>query len=553
MVVKKVLNWCDMRISKIAMGFIGAVMLTTPAVAQRVMDEDGTFTLVPRAAAVKAELANSPMFNETLEAFYDDHAYMPIWAGNEARRNALMSAIRASDDHGLPLERYGLEELELLSDTNPNDAVLRAQVEVAFTNAFLKYGRHITAGVLVPQEVNFEIQHKPTIFEAGQLLSGLLKADNPNAYFDALLPSTAEYQALLDERQRLAKLITKEHSVALIPAKGMMRPGYKGPRVVMVRERLGVLGYGFLGSSDSYDELLAEVVRQFQEDNKLTADAVMGPATIGAMNKSSSDRMEQVLVNLERQRWMNHDRSGRHIEVNLADFTMRVVDDERVTFTSKVVVGKTGRDYRTPEFSKDMTHLIVNPYWHVPKSIAQREYLPLLKQDPMALANRGLLLMNRRGQVLNTAGADFSGFSKGNFPFLIKQPPGSRNALGRVKFMFPNKNNIYLHDTPAKKLFGRDRRAYSHGCVRVHKPFELAHHLLSAQENDPVGTFKYLLGKKRERQVDFVTPVPVHLLYNTAFMAEDGTIAYREDIYKRDRGVFEALLDAGVGVADVSG
>jgi len=278
-----------------------------------------------------------------------------------------------------------------------------------------------------------------------------------------------------------------------------MRPGYKGARVVMVRERLSVLGYGFLGTSDIYDELLVEVVRSFQEDNKLTADAVMGPATVGAMNKSSSDRMAQVLVNLERQRWMNHNRSGRHIEVNLADFTMSVIDDERVTFTSKVVVGKTGRDFRTPEFSKDMSHLIVNPFWHVPKSIATREYLPMLKQDPMALTNRGLWLMNRRGQVLNTAGADFSGYSASNFPFFIKQPPGGRNALGRVKFMFPNKN------------------------------------------------------KKKERQVDLEIPVPVHLLYNTAFMAQDGTIAYREDIYKRDRGVFDALLDAGVVVADLAG
>jgi len=440
-----------------------------------------------------------------------------------------------------------------MSGVDVSDPALRAQVEVTFTNAFLKYARHITSGVLVPSEVNWEIQHKPKIFEAAELLSGLQKADNPQDYFEALEPSTAEYKALLEERQRLSHLIDKEHSVALIPTRGMMRPGYIGERITMVRQRLGVLGYGFLGTSDQYDELLVEVVRQFQEDNKLTADSVMGPATIGALNKSSSDRMEQVLVNLERQRWMNHNRSGRHIEVNLADFSMKVIDDERVTFTSKVVVGKTGRDFRTPEFSKDMTHLIVNPYWHVPKSIAQREYLPLLKQDPMALTNRGLLLMNRRGQVLNTAGADFSRFSEGNFPFLIKQPPGSRNALGRVKFMFPNKNNIYLHDTPAKKLFGRDRRAYSHGCVRVHKPFELAYHLMGAQEADPKGAFQWLLSKRKERQVNLNTPVPVHLLYNTAFMADDGTIAYREDVYKRDRGVFEGLLDAGVEVADVKG
>lgn len=541
-----------MRISKSAIGLI-ATLFATPVSAQSMLNEDGTFTLFPEASVLRTQLLDDPSLPSNLVKFYDDRSFLPVWTSQEPRRRALISALKGSEAHGLPQEVYGLEELDLMSSANLDDHVLRAQVELAFSTAFLKYGQHITSGVLKPNDVNPEILHAPKVFEPQELLSGLLRADNPQAYFDALLPKTAEYEALLKERVRLSRLISKEHAVALIPAGKMMRPGYSGQRVAMVRERLGVLGYGFLGSSTEYDDLLAEIVRQFQEDNKLTADAVMGPATIGAMNKSSSDRMEHVLVNLERQRWMNHDRTGRHIEVNLADFSMKVIDDERVTFTSKVVVGKTGRDFRTPEFSKDMTHLIVNPYWHVPKSIAGREYLPLLKQDPMALANRGLLLLNRRGQILNTAGADFSGYSENNFPFFIKQPPGGRNALGRVKFMFPNRNNIYLHDTPAKKLFNRDRRAYSHGCVRVHKPFELAYHLLAPQEADPKGTFHWLLNKKRERQVDLDTPVPVHLLYNTAFMAEDGSIAYREDIYKRDRGVFEALLDAGVTVADVSG
>ena len=546
------LNWCNMRISKVAIGLIG-VLLSSPVSAQSVINEDGTFTLIPKAAALQSVVENSPTFTEDLSNFYAERAFVPVWVDDQVRRDALIDAIRGSEAHGLPREAYGLESLELMSSSDLDDPSLRAQVEVAYTQAFLEYGRHITSGVLVPSEVNWEIQHKPEMVEQTELLKGLLRADSASAFFDALIPTTKEYQALLDERARLTHLISKEHAVALIPEGRMMRPGYQGSRIISVRERLGILGYGFLGSSDVYDELLVAVVEQFQKDNKLTADAVMGPATIGAMNKSSSDRMAQVLVNLERHRWMNHDRSGRHIEVNLADFNMRVVDNEQVTFTSKVVVGKTGRDYRTPEFSKDMTHLIVNPFWHVPKSIATREYLPMLQQDPMALANRGLWLMNRRGQVLNTAGADFTRYSESNFPFLIKQPPGGRNALGRVKFMFPNKNNIYLHDTPAKKLFGRDRRAYSHGCVRVHKPFELAYHLLGAQEADPEGTFKWLLNKRKERQVDLKKPVPVHLLYNTAFMAEDGTIAYREDIYKRDRAVFDALLGAGVVVADLSG
>ncbi len=546
------LNWCDMRISKLALAVIGG-LLAAPASAQSILNEDGTFSLLPRAEIVKEELSRSSVFSDNLDTFYAERSYLPVWVNNRERREALIEAVHASDEHGLPTETYDHDALKLMGQVSTEDPHLRAQVEVAFTRAFLSYARHITSGVLVPSEVNPEILHQPKVFEPSVLLAGLLRADNPDAYFAALVPQTREYAALLEERSRLERLINTEKENTRIPARGMMRPGYVGDRITMVRERLRVLGYPAVGLSRSYDEPLTEIVRRFQEDHKLTPDAVMGPATIGALNKSSTDRLEHVLVNLERQRWMNHNRSGRHIEVNLADFTMKVLDDERVTFRSKVVVGKTGRDYRTPEFSKDMTHMVINPYWHVPKSIAGREYLPLLKQDPMALANRGLLLLNRRGQVLNTAGADFSGYTARNFPFFVKQPPGNRNALGRVKFMFPNRNNIYLHDTPAKKLFGRDRRSYSHGCVRVHKPFELAYHLLAPQAADPEGTFKYHLNRKRERQVDLDTPVPVHLLYNTAFMAEDGSIAYREDIYNRDRGVFQALLDAGVRVSDLSG
>ena len=541
-----------MRISKIAICLMGGLLIT-PAWAQNTLHEDGSMTLLPRAETFKSVIARSNIVDETVKEFYAERQFIPVWTNNLERRTALLDALRSSHQHGLPQEKYDFEGLELISSLRFGDFEQMATAEMSFTRSFLAYGRHITSGVVVPKEVNWEIQHTPNVIEPGYLMRALVQADNPAVFFSSLAPNRPEYIALMNEREKLSRMIASEQDRQRIPTKGMMRPGYQGKRVSMVRERLNSLGYGDLGTSPVYDLELAAVVEIFQTDNKLTADAVMGPATIGAMNKSASDRLEHVLVNLERQRWMNHDRSGRHLEVNIVDFSMSVIDDEQVTFRSKVVIGKTGRDFRTPEFSKDMTHMVINPFWHVPKSIAQREYLPMLKQDPMALAKRGLWLMNGRGQVLNTEGADFSGFSKGNFPFLIKQPPGGRNALGRVKFMFPNRNNIYLHDTPAKKLFRRDRRAYSHGCVRVEKPFELAYHLLEPQEKDPKGAFHWILNKKRERQVNLKTPVPVHLLYNTAFMAEDGTIAYREDIYKRDRGVFEALLNAGVAVADLSG
>lgn len=528
------------------------MLISSPVTAQRFLREDGTLELVPAALRLQDELARGGEDLNELAAFYGTRAFVPIWVHKPERRVALLSALDRASDHGLPTELYEIDALRQMQG-EMESLEAQARLEVKFSKSYLLYARHMSSGIIRPRDVHREILHQPDIKTVEELLIGLVRASSTMAYLRSLIPDTQEYAALLAEKQRLERLIEAEQISERIPTRGMMRPGHKSNRVVMVRERLTVLGYGELGTSRIYDEALMEVVRQFQEDHKLRPDAVMGPATLGALNKSAADRLEHVLVNIERRRWMNFDRSGRHIRVNLPDFTMAVLDDDVPTFRSDVVIGKTGKDYRTPEFSKDMTHLIVNPYWHVPRSIAGREYLPLLKRDPLALSRRGMLLLNRSGRVLNTAGADFSGYTERNFPFFIKQPPGNKNALGRVKFMFPNRTNIYLHDTPAKKLFRRDRRAYSHGCIRVQRPFELAYHLLSAQTEDPKGTFNYFLKRKRERQINLETPVPVHLVYHTAFMADDGTIAYREDLYRRDQPVFRALLDAGVRVQGLSG
>lgn len=523
-----------------------------PASAQRILQEDGTFELTPAAKRLRDELVLASNVSEELRAFYEARAYVPIWVHSPARRVAFLAALDLASDHGLPVREYKASELRRLQSESESFESF-ARLELAFSQSFIKYATHISAGVVAPSSVNREILHKPYIAPAADFLNGMADASSPMSFLTALEISTPEYRALLNEKRRLDALIDSDPVGTRISTRGMMRPGYKGDRVVQVRERLKVLGYGDLGLSRIYSDDLIEVVRKFQTDHKLRPDAVMGPATIGAMNKSASDRLEQVLVNLERRRWLNYSMQGRHISVNLPDFTMAVVDDGITSFRSDVVIGKTGKDYRTPEFSEDMTHMVVNPFWHVPRSIAGREFLPKLKRDPLSLSREGLLVMNRRGQVLNTAGADFSGYSERNFPFLIKQPPGNRNALGRVKFMFPNRNNIYLHDTPAKKLFRRDRRAYSHGCIRVQKPFALAYHLLEPQTKDPKGTFDYLLNRKRERQINLETPVPVHLVYHTVFLAEDGEIAYREDLYHRDRAIFDALLDAGLRLSGLSG
>jgi murein L,D-transpeptidase YcbB/YkuD len=224
------------------------------------------------------------------------------------------------------------------------------------------------------------------------------------------------------------------------------------------------------------------------------------------------------------------------------------VDKGRFLQESRVVVGLN--THRTPEFSDVMKHLIVIPTWHVPRSIATEEILPELQRDPGYLARKNMRLVPTGGTEApaNASALYWRLFSENDFPFRVKQNPGDDNALGVVKFMFPNQHAIYLHDTPSKSLFAKDARAFSHGCVRVEKPFELAHLLLASQESDPAAAFQRWLGGGRERQVDLAEPVPVHLTYRTAWVDDLGRHNFRSDVYGRDRTVAAALATAGVDV-----
>ena len=250
---------------------------------------------------------------------------------------------------------------------------------------------------------------------------------------------------------------------------------------------------------------------------------------------------------MARERWLKIDRSRRYVWVNLADFTARIADAGQITLESRSVIGKTPAKYRTPEFSDQIEYLDINPTWNVPRSIAVSEYLPGMIQSQGASSSY-LQLVDGAGRVVPRESIDWAQVTPANFPFDLKQPPSRGNALWLVKFMFPNPYNVYLHDTPSKYLFARDHRAYSHGCVRLQKPFDFAYTLLAPQEADPEAFFKSVLRTGRETQVPLEEPVPVHLVYRTAFSDARGRVSFRSDVYGRDAKVWDALVAAGVPV-----
>jgi murein L,D-transpeptidase YcbB/YkuD len=292
-------------------------------------------------------------------------------------------------------------------------------------------------------------------------------------------------------------------------------------------------------------------VQAFQNDLGITPDGVAGEATLGEINRQVEDRLAALVVAMERERWLNMPLGDRHIWVNLTDFTAQIRDRGKVTFETRTVVGANSADRRSPEFSDQMELIVANPTWNVPRSIAVKEYLPMLQQNPMAAGH--LRIIDRAGRTVDRSMVDFTAFSTRNFPFDLKQPPSDGNALGLVKFLFPNRWNIYLHDTPAKNLFGREVRAFSHGCIRLKDPFDFAYALLSRQSPDPKGLFQSHLNSRRESTIPIEAPVPVHLTYRTAFSTPKGRIAYRRDIYGRDARVFAALANAGVVLRSVQG
>jgi murein L,D-transpeptidase YcbB/YkuD len=336
-----------------------------------------------------------------------------------------------------------------------------------------------------------------------------------------------------------------------VPASSL-KPGASGAAVVALRNRLIAMGYMERSISKTYGEELQAAVQRFQKAHGLKMDGVAGGATMTEINRQIEERLPSVYVAIERERWTNMERGDRHIWVNLTDFTAAIVDHDHVTFRTRSVIGKNTAERRSPEFSDVMEYMEINPYWNVPRSISVGEYLPGMIASGGG-SSKHLQLVDGSGRVVSRKAVNWAAYTPQNFPFNLRQPPSGRNALGLVKFMFPNRYNIYLHDTPAKNLFAREVRAYSHGCIRLNDPFDFAYELLRPQSSDPVGEFHRHLDSGQMTRVSLVEQVPVHIVYRTAFTTPKGDVNYRRDVYGRDAKVFEALQAAGVATGALRG
>ncbi|MEM6759595.1 MAG: L,D-transpeptidase family protein [Pseudomonadota bacterium] len=505
-----------------------------------------------QVTAFKQAVAEAAARDGDIAAFYRAHEYNSVWTGTSnkerQRRVALFKALNRAEDHGLPAARYDVAGLkaQMQAATDPR---ARGQVEVALSKTFLQFSRDLQTGILIPSRVDSAIVRQVPYRDRSSYLVNFVKS-SPNGFFKALAPKTTEYNALMKEKLRLERLLAKGGWGPTVPGKAL-EPGDAGAAVVALRNRLIAMGFLKRTATQTFDSKIQAAVQQFQLAHGLAADGVAGEATLAEINRDVSARLQSIIVAMERERWVNKERGKRHILVNIPDFTAKVMDNGKLTFETRSVVGARTDDRPTPEFSDVMEFMVINPSWYVPRSIIAKEYLPALQRNSNAV--RHLEITDSRGRRVNRGNINFAAYTGRNFPFAMRQPPSKGNALGLVKFMFPNKHNIYLHDTPAKNLFGREVRAYSHGCVRLADPFDFAYTLLAKQESDPEGYFQGVLGTGRETRVDLKNPVPVHIIYRTAFTTPKGHTQYRRDIYGRDAKVWRALSNAGVALRAVQG
>jgi murein L,D-transpeptidase YcbB/YkuD len=486
-------------------------------------------------------VAEAAARDEVLAAFYRQRGFEGIWSGSgerdAGRRNALLSAMAEAPVHGLGPRRHDPQVLvrTLTAAATPYE---QGRAEVEMSRAFLRLARDLGAGMLVPSDVNPAIKREVLAADPLAVIT-VFPEEEPVAFLAGLAPASAEYARLLSAKLRLENVVASGGWGEPAPA-GRLEPGQSGAAVAELRDRLVAMGHMEPSISARYDDALMQAVARVQATHGLSRDGVAGEATLAEINVTPEDRLRSVLVALERERWNAAPRGARHVWVNLPAFEAQIVDDDRVTFRTRAVIGSTEPDRETPEFSDLMEFMVINPSWYVPRSIILNEYLPQLRQNRSAASH--LEIIDSAGRAVSRGSVSVGG----SFPYGMRQPPGPGNALGVVKFMFPNPWNIYLHDTPSKDLFDREVRAFSHGCIRLADPRDFAHHLLARQSAEPRGLFEDRLNSGAESRVDLDQPIPVHLDYRTAFTGVRGGLQFRRDVYGRDAGIWERLAAEGV-------
>jgi murein L,D-transpeptidase YcbB/YkuD len=533
--------------------------VTTPALAQSVSPSDIFRDALRERVGLPSTQGTLVVDGQPLQSqddvtrLYLLRFFQPAWVDDNGRptdgARAFARRLGGVGDEGLDPARYRLAEITTRLDAlgaAGRSATLAELVdlELLLTDSWLTLAGHLLRGRVNPERLYGQWLASPRERDLVTLLDTALSSNSPDATLDELQPTYPGYARL---RDALASLRTIDPATEppRVPSGVALRLGDDDERVPALRRRLQFLGELPEGANlvdTRFDGQVDAALLGFQERLGLEPDGIFGRGTRSMLNTSVADRIAQVEANMERYRWLPQSLESRHLRVNIADFSLQLVEDGEVTMAMDVIVGRPYRE--TPVFSGSMTYLVFSPYWHLPPTITREDILPKLRRDPASLAEDGIRVFSGWGgeeREIDPATVDWKKISPRNIPYHFRQDPGPNNALGRVKFMFPNRFSVYLHDTPAKQLFDRAQRDFSSGCIRVERPKDLAMQLLL---DDPAWTperVEEAMNADKQQNVTLNRPIPVYLYYLTAWVDGEGVLQFREDIYGRDKRLLDAL------------
>lgn len=489
-----------------------------------------------------------PLSNQ-VNKVYASRNYTLIWSDGSQfndKAHALFNVIKSARKIGLNPADYDLDVIKYFIESTIDDSYLLSKSDITFTHAYIKLASHIENKASI-----IDLPNEYALFKNDTFLSDAYKQPialdppaNKPAAKKLILQNQDHYTRLLSALETYRSVSNETDPIAL--PKKSLAIGDVSPEIVKARNKLHGLGdYKNTDlSNDTFDEELALAISHFQHRHGLETDGVLGKRTVREINKSGQDRAIQLEVNLERAKQISAYGNSRYILVNVPEYKLYVIENGQTIYQTRVVVGK--KKHKTPVITSEISEFVLNPYWNVPKSITKNEIIPKIQEDPNYLANNDMKIISRqnnRNIVVDPEYIDWSTIDPYEAPIRIRQDPGNKNALGRVKFIFPNNHRVYLHDTPSRRLFARNSRAFSHGCVRVENPIEFAEVLLSNSTTWTNEDLHYFADRDKTKVIKLDSPIPIHITYMTAWADEQGVIHFRPDIYKRDSHIASTLYN----------
>jgi murein L,D-transpeptidase YcbB/YkuD len=478
---------------------------------------------------------------EIIYETYKQNGFRPIWTREKLEE--MMQLIRGAQAHGLDPADYEPDKLFTLFTQllqNPDDAS-RARVEILLTESLLRYGAHRRYGKVEARKIDPDINFRRGTFgnrPVSQNINDALSSSSLAAFIDMAAPTGPYYHHMQDWLARYRE-IRERGGYSAVPPGPTLREGDSSPRVEAIRARLRASGdLQSAGNSQEYDSELKNAVIAFQERHLLDADGIVGKQSIEAMNVPVEHRIDQIRLTLERLRWVLQERADTVVVVNIAQYRTNFFKDGELAWSTRAMVGKNYR--KTPVFRGDIAYMEFNPTWTIPPGILRNDTLPAIKKNPNYLAEKNIEVIDNKGRVIDPSTVNWSQYSR-SVPYTLRQTPGPHNALGTVKFIFPNEHFVFLHDTPHRELFDRPERAFSSGCIRVEDPLKLAELLLDNPAKYNRSTLQSVIDSRETQRIHLKPKIPVVIVYLTAGLGEEGEIVFMHDVYNRDQRVLDAL------------